>query len=214
MIKIAPSILAADKSCLLKEIKKVERSADLLHFDIMDGHFVPNITFGPQFVADLRKKVKLPFEVHLMVEEPEKWIVPFVEAGSDLLIPHVEATSHLLRLITFIKKRGVKVGVALNPATPLCSLDYILSEIDMVLLMTVDPGFGGQEFLPEVLPKIEKLRKIAKRKGTFLDIGVDGGINGKTIKEVIARGANVIVAGTSIFSNSNPERVILNWKEL
>lgn len=214
MIKIAPSILAADKSCLLKEIKKVERSADLLHFDIMDGHFVPNITFGPQFVADLRKKVRLPFEVHLMVEEPEKWIVPFVEAGSDLLIPHVEATSHLLRLITFIKKRGVKVGVALNPATPLCSLDYILSEIDMVLLMTVDPGFGGQEFLPEVLPKIEKLRKIVKRKGTFLDIGVDGGINGKTIKEVIARGANVIVAGTSIFSNSNPERVILNWKEL
>jgi len=214
MIKVSPSVLAADKAYLLKEVKKIEKVADSLHFDIMDGHFVPNITFGPQLVASLRKRVNLPFEVHLMVDNPEKWVVPFVEAGCDLLISHIETTYYFLRLINFIKKKGVKVGVALNPATPLCVLDYILPEVDLVLLMTVDPGFGGQDFLPETLPKIEELRKMIRRKNTSLDIEVDGGINKENVRKVVAKGANVIVAGTSIFGSSNPQKVILNWKEL
>jgi len=151
VVKIAPSILSADFSCLYEEVKKIERVADRLHLDIMDGHFVPNLTFGPGVVSSLRRKISLPLEAHLMMDNPEKWIDAFALAGCEWIIPHVEASFHLDRLITSIKEKGIKAGVALNPSTPLCELEYILPKLDLVLLMTVNPGFGGQKFIPEVI---------------------------------------------------------------
>jgi len=212
-LKIAPSILASDFSCLVYEIKKVEQKADILHFDIMDGHFVPNITFGPGVVRALRKKTNLPFDIHLMVDNPEKWIKPFVRIGCEFLTVHIEAAQHLDRLISSIKEEGVKAGVALNPTTSLCNLEYILPKLDLVLLMTVNPGFGAQKFIPEVLPKIKDLRQITEKKGIQLDIAVDGGINGETAEKVVEAGANILVMGTSIFGMSDPEKAILDIKE-
>jgi len=212
-LKIAPSILASDFSCLLSDVKKVERKADILHFDIMDGHFVPNITFGPGVVRALRGKINLPFDIHLMVDNPEKWVKPFAEIGCEFLTVHLEVSMHLDRLISSIKGEGVKAGVALNPATSLCNLEYILPRLDLVLLMTVNPGFGAQRFIPEVLPKIKNLRQMAKKRGTQLDIAVDGGINGETAERVVEAGANVLVMGTSIFGTSDPEKAILNIKK-
>jgi len=212
-LKIAPSILASDFSCLLSDVKKVERKADILHFDIMDGHFVPNITFGPGVVRALRGKINLPFDIHLMVDNPEKWVKPFAEIGCEFLTVHLEVSMHVDRLISSIKGEGVKAGVALNPATSLCNLEYILPRLDLVLLMTVNPGFGAQRFIPEVLPKIKNLRQMAKKRGTQLDIAVDGGINGETAERVVEAGANVLVMGTSIFGTSDPEKAILNIKK-
>ena len=211
-IKIAPSILAADFSCLLEEIKKIEEEADLLHIDIMDGHFVPNITFGPEVLRLLKKEVHLPFDVHLMVEYPERWIEPFREIGCESLTIHVEAAVHLDRVVGLIKSNGMKSGVALNPATPVCFLDYVLSKLDTVLLMTVNPGFGAQSFIPEVLPKIQTMRAIIEKKNLNLDIAVDGGINENTAFQVIEKGASILIMGTSIFGNTDPRKAIINLK--
>jgi len=214
MIKIAASLLAADFSCLYEETKKVEKEVDSLHFDIMDGHFVPNITFGPQVVASLREKVNLPFEIHLMVENPGEWIIPFARAGGDLITIHAETSHHLDRLITLIKKEGKRVGIALNPATSLCGLEYILSQLDLVLAMTVNPGFGAQDFLFSVLPKIKNLRRMAKEQGVSFEIEVDGGINQDTAAEAIKAGSSTLVAGTTIFGASEPKEAILRLKNI
>lgn len=211
-MKISPSILAADFSCLYQEISRVEGEADSLHFDVMDGHFVPNITFGPGLVASLRKKVNLFFDIHLMVDNPQKWINPFIDAGADLITVHVETSLHLDRLVTIIKEKGAKVGVALNPATSLQELEYIISEIDVVLVMTVNPGFGSQNFLFSVIPKIRDLREIIKKRRLSLEIEVDGGINQDTATKVIEAGASILVAGTSVFNASDPEKAILRLK--
>ncbi len=211
-VKISPSILAADFSCLYQEISRVEGEVDSLHFDIMDGHFVPNITFGPGLVASLRKKVNLLFEIHLMVDNPQEWINPFVDAGADIITVHVETSLHLQRLIAIIKEKGPKVGVALNPATSLQELEYVISEVDIVLVMTVNPGFGSQSLLFSVIPKIRDLREIIKKRRLSLGIEVDGGINQDTAARVIEAGASILVAGTAVFNASDPEKAILRLK--
>lgn len=196
------------------EVKKVEESgADMLHFDIMDGRFVPNITFGPLVIEALRDKTSLPFDVHLMIENPDNYVERFVEVGSDVLTVHAEACVHLQRTIQHIKQQGVKVGVSLNPATALNAIDYVLDDLDMVLLMTVNPGFGGQDFIPSVLPKIRKARQMIQKRGLEVDIEVDGGINVETAPLVVSAGANVLVAGTSIFGQPDFKRVIQNLRE-
>ncbi|MFQ6067260.1 MAG: ribulose-phosphate 3-epimerase [bacterium] len=212
MVKIAASILAADFSELYQAVRRIEKAADSLHFDVMDGHFVPNITFGPDIVRSLRNKVDLPFDVHLMVDNPQEWIVPFARAGCDLITVHVETSPHIDRLITLIRKEGVRAGVALNPSTPLGQLEHILSRLDLVLPMTVNPGFGGQEFLGWVLPKVRTLREISKERRICLEIEVDGGINQATAKEAAASGATVLVVGTSVFNANDPEAAILELK--
>jgi ribulose-phosphate 3-epimerase len=200
MIKIAPSLLASDFSKLGEEIYKVERAgADMIHLDIMDGHFVPNITIGPSVVKSLRKVTKLPFDVHLMISEPERYIESFADAGADILSVHVENNTHLHRVIEMIKAYGIRASVVLNPATPLNALDSVLNEVDMVLLMTVDPGFGGQQYIESMTEKIRELKKIVTQRGLKVDIEVDGGIDLENIFEVTQAGANVIVAGTTIF---------------
>ncbi len=208
-IKIAPSILSADFWKLGQEIAEVEDAgADMLHIDVMDGHFVPNITMGPPIVNSIKKKVRIPLDVHLMIENPEKYISDFVDAGSDVLTVHVETCSHLEGVVSSIKRLGVRAGVVLNPATPLIFLDHILEQVDMVLLMSVNPGFGGQQFLPSVLPKIEKLREKMDNAGLNTDIQVDGGINPSNCRSVVEAGANVLVAGSSVFHSTNYKETI------
>ncbi len=208
-IKIAPSILSADFWKLGQEIAEVEDAgADMLHIDVMDGHFVPNITMGPPIVNSIKKKARIPLDVHLMIENPEKYIPDFVDAGSDILTVHVETCSHLEGVVSSIKRLGVKAGVVLNPATPLIFLDHVLEQLDMVLLMSVNPGFGGQQFLLSVLPKIEKLREKMYNAGLNTDIQVDGGINPSNCRSVVEAGANVLVAGSSVFHSANYKETI------
>lgn len=207
MVRIAPSILSADFSMLGQEIADVERGgADWIHVDVMDGHFVPNITIGPLVVEAIRPKTKLPLDVHLMIEQPDRYIESFAKAGADLISVHVEACTHLHRTLHLIKEHGVKSGVVLNPATPLSTIEYVMDEsLDMVLLMTVNPGFGGQKFIPNMLPKISQLRSMLNERGlTSVDIEVDGGINAETARQVTAAGANVLVAGNAVFKQ--PDR--------
>ncbi|MHB1125986.1 MAG: ribulose-phosphate 3-epimerase [Bacillota bacterium] len=200
MIRVAPSILSADFGRLGEQVKEVaEAGADYIHLDIMDGHFVPNITIGPAVVAALRPLVQLPFDVHLMIERPEQYIGAFVEAGADIISIHAEACHHLHRTIQQIRQCGAKAAVALNPHSPVINLKHILDEIDMVLLMSVNPGFGGQEFIPSVCDKIRELREIILARGLTMDIEVDGGINPQTAQQVVAAGANVLVAGSAVF---------------
>lgn len=213
-VKIAPSLLSADFSQLGVEVKKAEEGgADLLHFDIMDGHFVPNITFGPMIVEALRDKTSLPFYVHLMIEKPDEYIERFVEAGANLLIVHVEACKHLQRTIQHIKDQKVGVGVALNPATPLDTLEYVLGDLDMILIMTVNPGFGGQEFIRMMLPKIKRARRMIDEEDFKIDLGVDGGINEETAPLAVRMGATVLIAGTAVFGHTDIKRVIQSLRQ-
>ena len=209
MIKIAPSILASDFSRLGEEILRVEKAgADMIHLDIMDGHFVPNITIGPPVIRSLRKVTQLPFDVHLMIEEPDRYIKDFADAGADIISVHVENNPHLHRTIEMIKERGVRASVVLNPATPLNTLDAVLGDVDMVLLMTVDPGFGGQLYIESMPDKIRELKNMAVKRSLKFDIEVDGGIDLSNIRSVTQAGANVIVAGTTIFGAPDAEEMI------
>jgi len=214
MKKIAPSILSADFTKLGEEIEAVEKAgADYIHIDVMDGHFVPNITVGPMIVKAARKATNLPLDVHLMIENPERYIDDFVTAGSDLITVHAETVTHLHRILRVIRDAGVKAGVSLNPATPLSSIEHVLNNLDMVVLMTVNPGFGGQSFIPEVLPKIEELKRMIDQKDMEIDIEVDGGINVENIAKVARAGANIFVAGNAIFGSNDYAETIALMRE-
>ena len=214
MGKIAPSILSADFARLGEEVKAVEKAgADYIHVDVMDGHFVPNITIGPLVVDGVKKSTSLPIDVHLMIENPDLFINDFARAGSDIITVHVEAVNHLHRSIQLIRDAGCKTGVSLNPATPLASIEYVLADLDMVLIMSVNPGFGGQKFITGVLPKIKKLREMITERGLNIDIEVDGGVNSKTIGSVSAAGANIFVAGSAIFSKDDYAEAIRAIRE-
>ena len=209
MRKIAPSILSADFSKLGEEILAVEAAgADWIHIDVMDGHFVPNITIGPGPVKSLRKITTLPFDVHLMIENPERYIDSFADAGSDVITVHVETARHLHRAISQIKERGVKAGVSLNPATPLVQVEPILSDVDVLLVMTVNPGFGGQKFIEQSLPKIRKAREMVNSIAPNVAIEVDGGVTLDNIKSIIEAGADILVAGASVFGSANYRETI------
>ncbi len=215
MVKIAPSILSADFWRLGEQIRRVEEGgADLLHIDVMDGSFVPNISVGIPVVKAVKGRTRLPLDVHLMVSDPERYAPRFVEAGADIVTFHVEATPHPNRVIQIVKSMGAKVGVVLNPTTPLCTLDYILQDVDMVLLMSVNPGFGGQKFIPFVLDKIRRLREMVDDKGAKVDIEVDGGIGPTNVRDVVKAGANVIVAGSSVFASDDPAARVALLKRL
>ena len=203
-IKISPSILSADFSQLKDEIKKLEEGgADLIHVDVMDGHFVPNLTIGPPVIKSLRKCTKIPFDVHLMISPVHKYIEAFSNAGADIITIHPEATRNLSSSINLIRKLKKKVGISLNPDTEINIIKKYLSEIDLVLVMSVYPGFGGQKFIDKILPKIEKLNKIKKDKDLSFDIEVDGGINFSNSKLVIKAGANILVSGTTVFKEND-----------
>jgi len=208
-IKIAPSVLAADFGKLADEVRDVESAgADLLHVDVMDGHFVPNITIGVPVVASIRKVTSLPLDVHLMINAPERFIKAFAEAGSDYLTVHVEIRSRIGKLIDMIRKSGVKSGLSINPETSVVRLEPFLEEIDIALLMTVNPGFGGQPLIPGVIPKVRELREKIERKGLSTNIEVDGGIDQKNAGELVSAGADILVAGTSVFGMKDRGKAI------
>lgn len=204
MIKIAPSILAADFAKLGQEVLEVEKAgADWIHIDVMDGHFVPNITMGPIVVDALRPLTELPLDVHLMIENPDRYIEDFAKAGADYITVHVEACPHLHRTIQLIRSFGVKPGVVLNPHTPIETIQHVLEDIDLVLFMTVNPGFGGQKFIHSVVPKVAALSQLIKDKGLSVDVQIDGGINEETIVPCAQAGASVFVAGSAIFGKQD-----------
>lgn len=204
MGKIAPSILSSDFTRLGEEVKHVEQAgADYIHIDVMDGHFVPNITIGPMIVKAVRQVTELPLDVHLMISKPDFFVDDFVKAGADMITIHAEAVNHLHRSIQYIRDAGARPAVSLNPASPLQMIEYVLDDVGMVLLMTVNPGFGGQEFITGVIPKIESLREIIDKRGLDIELEVDGGIGPQTIGPVSLAGANVFVAGSAIFHSDN-----------
>ncbi|KPJ98356.1 MAG: ribulose phosphate epimerase [Desulfobacterales bacterium SG8_35] len=210
---MAPSILSADFSRLGEEIKAVEKAgADVIHVDVMDGHFVPNITIGPPVVASVRRITDLPLDVHLMIADADRYIEDFARAGADWITVHVEACPHLHRTISRIKELGKKAGAVLNPATPLVSLDEILADVDLVMLMSVNPGFGGQSFIPSAVNKIRTLRKMIHERGLEVGIEVDGGISPATIGEVAGAGANIFVAGSAVFGQQDYADMIRTMK--
>lgn len=215
MIKIAPSILSADFSQLANEIVKVEKAgADWIHIDVMDGHFVPNLTFGPPVVAAIRKVTKLPFDVHLMVTNPQDLIEPFVQAGADIITVHAETAPHLHRLIQAIKDSGKKAGVSLNPSTSLAAVEDVLNDVDMILIMSVNPGFGGQKFIPGAIDKIARLKAQLEQRNLSVDIEVDGGINAVTARQVVAAGADILVAGSAVYGAQDMAQAIKDIKGL
>ncbi len=214
MGKIAPSILSADFTRLGQEIKDVEKAgADYIHIDVMDGHFVPNITIGSMIVKAVKRITDLTLDVHLMISEPDRFIDEFAEAGADIITVHAETLNHLHRTIQYIRAKGGRPGVSLNPATPLDVLEYVLDDLDMVLLMTVNPGFEGQKFIPDVIPKIEKLSKMIQKRGLDTDIEVDGGITLDTINFASSAGADIFVAGSAVFYSDDYEKTIRQLRE-
>jgi len=209
MVKIAPSILAADFGRLADQLAMVEAGgAELVHLDVMDGVFVPNITFGPVVVEAVRKWSKLPLDVHLMIDKPERYLGDFAKAGADIITVHIEATTHLHRTVHRIKELGAKAGVSLNPATPLTSLDFILDDLDLVLIMSVNPGFCGQRFIPSSLRKIRRLKEWIEERGLKVEIEVDGGIGPDNIRSVVEAGVDIVVAGSAIFHSEDPKRTV------
>ena len=214
MIKIAPSILSADFSRLAEEVQAVDRAgADYIHIDVMDGHFVPNITIGPLVVAALRKVTDKPLDVHLMIENPDLYIADFAKAGADIITVHQEAVPHLHRTVQLIKSLGKQAGVSLNPATPVETLDVILDQLDLVLVMSVNPGFGGQAFISSALDKIRALRQRISQRGLATELQVDGGIKVDNIREVVAAGADVLVAGSAVFNANDYAATITALRE-
>ncbi|WJQ79548.1 ribulose-phosphate 3-epimerase [Brevibacillus brevis] len=210
MVKIAPSILSADFARLGEEILDVEKGgADWIHVDVMDGHFVPNITIGPLIVEAIRPVTKLPLDVHLMIEEPDRYIPQFAKSGADWITVHQEACRHLHRTLYLIKEQGVKAGVVLNPATPISTIEPVLADLDMVLLMTVNPGFGGQKFIHSVVPKVAQLRQMLNERGLgHVEIEIDGGVNAQTARLCEEAGATVLVAGSAVFNQENRGQAI------
>jgi len=214
LIKVAPSILSADFGKLGEEVKSVEKAgADMIHIDVMDGHFVPNITVGPLIVSALSKITKLPLDVHLMIENPDKFIEPFAKAGAAIISIHAETSKNLVKDLDLIKRCGVKPAVAINPGTDIKAIEKVLDSVTMVLLMTVNPGFGGQKFIPEVLPKITELRKMLDSQRLKADIEVDGGIGLDTAPKVVKAGANVLVAGSAIYWSRDYKAIIEGLKK-
>jgi ribulose-phosphate 3-epimerase len=214
-IDIAPSILSADFSRLAEEIDKVEKAgADILHLDVMDGHFVPNITIGPPVVASIRKSTRMVLDVHLMIDHPGDYIEDFIRAGADWISVHVEADKHLDRTLNFLKEKGIRAGVALNPATVVGSLDEVLHLMDYVLIMTVNPGFGGQKFIPSTLEKIRKLKRLSKSDAYRGRIEVDGGIDAGNLSKVLDAGADIIVAGSAIFGREDAAEAVVEMKRI
>jgi len=200
MIKLAPSILSADFACLGEQVAEVARAgADYIHVDVMDGHFVPNITIGAPVVASIRRVTSLPLDVHLMIEHPERYISEFINAGADIITVHVEASPHIHSTIRLIKELGARAGVSLNPPTPLSAVDEFIHHVDLILIMSVNPGFGGQSFIPETLPRIANMRKMIDNRKPGIELEVDGGINADNAPEIVEAGANVLVAGNSVF---------------
>lgn len=208
-LQIAPSLLSADFAALGDAVATAERGgADLIHVDIMDGHFVPNITMGPPIVKALKRVARVPLDVHLMIEDPDRYAEAFVEAGAASLTVHVEAVVHLHRTVQFVKSLGVKAGVALNPATPAVALEEIAGDVDYVLVMTVNPGFGGQTFIPRSPSKVRAVRALLRRAGSAAPIEVDGGIDVQTAPRIVAAGADILVAGHAIFGTGDPAGAI------
>ena len=203
---LVPSILAADFGRLAEEVASAERGgAGAIHADVMDGHFVPNLTLGPAIVKAVRRATSLPIDVHLMIEEPDRFVDPFIDAGASWISIHVETTPHLQRTISHVRGRGVRPGVVLNPSTPLSSLEEILDEVDYVLLMSVNPGFGGQAFLPASLGKVRRLRRIVQERGLRVQIEVDGGVDSSNARALVDAGAELLVAGSAVFGEGDPE---------
>ncbi len=208
-VQIAPSLLSADFARLGEAVAQAERGgADMIHVDVMDGHFVPNITMGPPILKSLARIARVPIDVHLMIENPDRFVEAFVEAGAGSITVHVEAVVHLHRVVHFIKGLGVRAGVALNPATPVTALEQIAGDVDYVLVMTVNPGFGGQTFIPRSESKVRAVRDLLRREGSSAPIEVDGGIDVRTAPRIVAAGADILVAGNAVFGSPDPERAI------